>query len=75
MNQLRGRFKVYAKLVNEASKEQESISNINYHQVSTQTLDYSQQPIILIKEEDIKRGNCIDCSILIAVYSESDFGS
>ena len=75
VNQLRGRFKVYAKLVSEAAKEQESISNINYHQVSSQTLDYSQQPVILVKEEDIRRASCIDCAILIAVYSEADIGS
>jgi hypothetical protein len=38
-------------------------------------LDYSQEPIIQIREQDIKNEKCIDCSILIAVYSQDDYGT
>jgi hypothetical protein len=42
LSQIRGRFKVFAKLASQSFKETDSISNINYHFASSQTLDYSQ---------------------------------
>lgn len=74
VNQIRGRFKVYAKLVQQAYRNTDGISNINYHFLSSQTVDYSQAPTILIRESDLKKEWCIDCAILIAVYTEEDRG-
>jgi hypothetical protein len=65
-----GKFKAYAKVVKDEAREKETVSDINYHFMSYTTVDYSQDPVILIKKEDISKGSCLTCTLLIAVYSE-----
>lgn len=74
LTQVRGTFRMFAKLVRRQFKNYDPITNINYRWVSTQTVDYSQAPTILISAEEIKQGDCVDCTLLIAVYTDIEKG-
>jgi hypothetical protein len=75
LSQIRGTFKVYAKVVDQNYRDSDPISNINYQWASSQTVDYSQEPTILISEQEIIKDYCVNCAVLIAVYSDMPRGS
>jgi hypothetical protein len=50
IDQIRGRYHAYAKIVSEPEKEKTIISEINYQFTSSKTLDFSQEPVIIITD-------------------------
>ena len=74
IRQIIGTFKGYAKIVNDEDRDMYAVSQTDYHFLSYNTVDYSQDPVIVIPKARIKESGCLTCTLLIAVYSLDEPG-
>ena len=61
-------------MIREEDRDVAQIGKISYQVASYNTVDYSQDPVIVVTKEMISESGCLTCVLLIAVYTLDEPG-